>query len=106
MRGVARSYFGGAVYEGSVRVLRLVQGGTSAYQRLLELNPNRMRWAPEVESRLNDGASLSEADAQRLERGLEQQPNDVDARVLLVGYYEARGKEAFRAITMQGKISI
>jgi hypothetical protein len=54
---------------------------------------------------LREGASLSEDDAEALERDVEQRPDNIDTRARLLGYYEARGREMFEATTMQGKIS-
>lgn len=65
-----------------------------------------MRAPREVETLLHEGATLSAADADVLERGLEERPDDLEARARLLGFYEARRKEAFKAATMQGKISL
>ena len=61
--------------------------------------------AVEVDEILREGASLAAVDAEALENRLAQRPYDLETRARLLGYYEARGREAFKATTMQGKIS-
>jgi hypothetical protein len=63
-----------------------------------------MRVPPEIQTLLKEGASLSANEAEALERSLEQRPDDIVARARLLGYYDARGKDVFRATTMKGTI--
>jgi hypothetical protein len=53
-----------------------------------------VRLPVEIKTLLQEGASLPAADAEALERGLEQRPDDFTARARLVGYYEARTRAA------------
>jgi hypothetical protein len=51
----------------------------------------------EVDQRVREGAGLSAADAEALERALEHRPDDLDARAGLLGYYQARTAEAHQS---------
>jgi hypothetical protein len=52
---------------------------------------------PEVDGLVTSGASLPAEEAARLERALEDTPEDLDVRARLIGHYHARGAEEFAA---------
>ena len=64
-----------------------------------------MRVPREVERLVKEGEALSADDANALERGLEERPEDVDARVRLLAYYGERAREAARAGTPEERFA-
>ena len=65
-----------------------------------------MRVPREVERLVKQGEALSADDAAALERGLEQRPDDVDARVRLLGYHKARSRERYAAATTEERLAL
>ena len=49
--------------------------------------PTTPRLGEGVDRLVKEGHALAASDAEELERRLEQQPNDLDARARLLGYY-------------------
>jgi hypothetical protein len=65
-----------------------------------------MRVPRELERLIENGASLSAADADMLERNLEQRADDLDARARLLGYYQGLERERFAVASMGEKVAL
>jgi hypothetical protein len=60
-----------------------------------------VRLPREVARLIDEGASLSADDAKALELGLEQKPDDLDARARLLGWHQARWREIHEGETLR-----